>query len=64
LPRDIVEKINQTTMKVLRTDAMKDKLERLGVDPMFMSSAEFTAFVDKDIVSGGALARAVGLKAN
>jgi tripartite-type tricarboxylate transporter receptor subunit TctC len=64
LPRDIVEKINQTTMKVLRTDAMKDKLERLGVDPMFMSSAEFSAFVDKDIVAGGALARAVGLKAN
>jgi tripartite-type tricarboxylate transporter receptor subunit TctC len=64
LPRDIVDKISQATAKALRTEAMKDKLAQLGTEPMFMSQAEFTAFVNKEIVSGGALAKAVGLKPN
>ena len=64
LPPDIVAKLNQASQKVLRSEAMKERVAKLGVDPMFMSSAEFTAFVNKEIATGGALAKAVGLKPN
>jgi tripartite-type tricarboxylate transporter receptor subunit TctC len=64
MPADVVDRLNQATQKVLRSDAMKEKLAKLGVDPMFMSPAEFAGFVRKEIASGGALAKAVGLKPN
>jgi len=64
LPHEIVDKLNATIQKVLRTDAMKAKLAQLGVEPMYMTSAEFTPYVNKEIVSAGGLAKAVGLKAN
>ncbi len=64
LSPDIVAKLNKTTQKVLRTDAMKAKLATLGVEPMVMSSTEFTTYVNKEIATAGALAKAVGLKAN
>jgi tripartite-type tricarboxylate transporter receptor subunit TctC len=64
LPKHVVDKINQATQKVLRTAAMKEKLAKMGAEPMLMGSPEFTAFVSREIASGGALARAVGLKSN
>jgi tripartite-type tricarboxylate transporter receptor subunit TctC len=63
-PRDIVEKFNRAAQKVLRSPGMVAKLDTLGVEPMIMGSAEFSEFVAKDLVSGAALAKAVGLKAN
>jgi tripartite-type tricarboxylate transporter receptor subunit TctC len=63
-PRDIVEKFNRAVQKVLRTPEMQAKLDRLGVEAMVMGSAEFSDFTAKDLVSGMALAKAVGLKPN
>jgi tripartite-type tricarboxylate transporter receptor subunit TctC len=63
-PRDIVEKFNRATQKVLRSADMQAKLDKLGVEAMVMGAAEFSDFAAKDLVSGMALAKAVGLKAN
>jgi len=64
LPREITDRVNAAVQKVLKTEAMKAKLATLGVEPMSMSAAEFTTYVNKEIGEGGALAKAVGLKAN
>lgn len=62
LPPEIVARISRAVETVLRSDAMKAKLATLGTEPMLMGPAEFTAFVNREIGSGGALAKAVGLK--
>jgi tripartite-type tricarboxylate transporter receptor subunit TctC len=62
MPPEIVERISRAVEKVLESEAMKAKLAVLGTEPMLMNPAEFTVFVNKEIVKGGALAKAVGLK--
>lgn len=63
-PREIIEKFNRAVQKVLRTPDMQAKLDKLGVEAMVMGAAEFSDFAAKDLVSGMALAKAVGLKPN
>jgi len=63
-PPAIVDKLNGAIQKVLRTPEMKQKMAKLGTEPIFMTPAEFAGFFAKDLVSGAALAKAVGLKPN
>ena len=63
-PRDIVEKLNRETLKALQAPKVRDKLAALGVDPMPMSPAEFTAHVERELVLNAALAQKAGLKAD
>ena len=62
-PAAIVDRINRTTLEVLRTPALREKLAALGVDPMAMSSAEFKRYVESEIRLNAALAKEAGLKA-
>lgn len=61
-PPDIVARLNRETLKALAVPRVRDKLAALGVDPMVMSPAEFTAYVDKEIALNAALARKAGLE--
>ncbi len=63
-PRDIVEKFHREAIRAMQGPAVKDRLVMLGVDPMPLRPAEFDALVRAEIVSTGALAKAVGLKPN
>jgi tripartite-type tricarboxylate transporter receptor subunit TctC len=60
-PRDIVEKLSRETQKTLQAPAMREKLARLGVDPMAMTSAEFDAYVRNEIAVNAALVKTIGL---
>jgi tripartite-type tricarboxylate transporter receptor subunit TctC len=62
-PQAVVEKLNRETLKAVQSPALRDRLSGLGVDPMPMSSEEFRAHVDKEIVLNASLARKAGLKA-
>jgi tripartite-type tricarboxylate transporter receptor subunit TctC len=62
-PRAIVDKLNQDTLKVLQTPALREKLSNLGVDPMVMTPDEFKLHVDSEITLNAALAKKAGLKA-
>jgi tripartite-type tricarboxylate transporter receptor subunit TctC len=63
-PRGIVERLHDETLKVLATPEIKEKFAPQGIDPMPMSSAEFTALIVKEIASNKRLAQAAGLKFN
>ena len=62
-PAALVDKLNRTTQDVLRTPALREKLEALGVDPMAMSPAEFKRYVQSEISLNARLAKEAGLRA-
>ena len=62
-PQAIVEKLNRGTAKVLQSAAVREKLVSLGVEPMSMTSDEFTAYVGREIALNASLAKKAGLTA-
>jgi tripartite-type tricarboxylate transporter receptor subunit TctC len=62
-PQTIVDKLNRGIAKVLQSPAVREKLAGLGVEPMIMTSDEFTAYVGKEIALNASLAGKAGLKA-
>ena len=61
-PREIVDKLHRETLKALQEPKVRDKLAKLGVDPMVMTPTEFDALVAKEIAINAALVKAIGLK--
>ena len=61
-PREIVDKFHRETLKALGEPKVRDRLEKLGVDPLLMSPAEMDAYVEKEIAINAALVKALGLK--
>jgi tripartite-type tricarboxylate transporter receptor subunit TctC len=61
-PREIVDKLHRETLKALQEPKVKDKLAKLGVDPMVMTPAEFDAFVEKEVAINAALVQTAGIK--
>ena len=62
-PRVIVEKLHGETLKALQSGQVRQKLTALGIDPMPMTPAEFSAHVQREIATNAALVKAAGLKA-
>jgi tripartite-type tricarboxylate transporter receptor subunit TctC len=62
-PPAIVAKLYQQTQKTLATSAMREKLAKLGVEPMAMTSAELDALVKAEIPINAAIVKAVNIKA-
>ncbi len=62
-PPDIVAKLHSETLEALQSPKVRERLAGLGIDPMAMSSADFAAHVQREIVTNADLARAAGLKA-
>jgi tripartite-type tricarboxylate transporter receptor subunit TctC len=62
-PRDVVDRLNQETRKVLRMPDVQEKLATLGAEPMAMPPAEFDAFIRREIATNAALVKAAGIKA-
>jgi tripartite-type tricarboxylate transporter receptor subunit TctC len=62
-PREIVERLNQETLKALQAPKVREKLAALGVDPMQMTPDEFTAHVKREVALNAGLVRKAGLKA-
>jgi tripartite-type tricarboxylate transporter receptor subunit TctC len=48
MPTDIVAKLHDETEKALQTQALKDKLAKLGVEPQLMSVEDFGKFIKND----------------
>jgi tripartite-type tricarboxylate transporter receptor subunit TctC len=62
-PQAIVRKLNAETVRVLQSPGLREKLAALGVEPMVMTSDEFTAHVGREIALNASLAEKAGLKA-
>ena len=61
-PREIIDKLHRETLKALREPKVRDRLDKLGVDPLLMSPTEMDAYVEKEIAINAALVKALGLK--
>jgi tripartite-type tricarboxylate transporter receptor subunit TctC len=62
-PPEIVAKLHGETFKALQSPKVREKLSALGIEAMPMSSAEFAAYVQREIASNADLVKAAGLKA-
>ena len=49
-------------LKALQEPKVRDKLARLGIDPMVMTPTEFDAHLEKEIAVNAALVEAIGLQ--
>ena len=63
-PKAIVDRLNAETVKILNDPAMKEKLAKVGGDPMPMTPAEFDAFIKKEIDVNAGLVKAAKIQIN
>jgi len=60
-PRDIVAKLNAEVNRALQSPDVKDRLAKLGTEPMSMTPAESDAFIRREYDELGKVMRAAGL---
>jgi tripartite-type tricarboxylate transporter receptor subunit TctC len=62
IPRETVNRIYQETSKALHSPDVREKLSRLGAEPMEYDPEEFNAYIREEIASNAALVKAAGIK--
>jgi len=60
-PRAIVDRMYQETVKALEVPAVQERLKQMGVQPMPMTTDQFTKFFHDDITSTVKLAKEINL---
>jgi tripartite-type tricarboxylate transporter receptor subunit TctC len=63
-PPEIVAKMHSELMKALAAPSVKERLAKLGVEPMPLTAAQFDAQVKKEIGTYAVFAKAAGLPVN
>ena len=61
-PRDIVARMHAEIVKALNDPSIKDKLARIGVEPMIMEPAAFDARIEKEVDIARKLAKAANIQ--
>ena len=64
VPLPLVDRLNGETRKALGTAEVKDRLTKLGAEPMDMTRAQFEAYVAKEIELNAKLVKAANISAN
>ena len=62
-PRDIVDRLQRETVKVLQSPEIQAKLANFGADPMIMQPQEFDSYIRAEIAANETLVKAAGLAA-
>jgi tripartite-type tricarboxylate transporter receptor subunit TctC len=63
LPRDVVEKLSHDFVAALNTDAVKERLTKLGAEPIGSTPQAFDKKIHDDYDKWGPIIRAAGIKA-
>jgi tripartite-type tricarboxylate transporter receptor subunit TctC len=63
-PPAVPERLSKELTAALANPGVKEKLARIGVDPMPLTSAQFQALIAKEIADNSELVKAAGLKPN
>jgi tripartite-type tricarboxylate transporter receptor subunit TctC len=63
-PRLIVAQLNQAIDKIMQLPDVRERMTRLGAEPMVMSPAEFDAYLRSEYATLGKIMRDAGAKAN
>jgi tripartite-type tricarboxylate transporter receptor subunit TctC len=61
-PADVVNKLSKDVARALATPDVRDRLTKLGAEPMNMTPAEFTRFVRSEIEGAARVVKAAGIK--
>jgi tripartite-type tricarboxylate transporter receptor subunit TctC len=61
-PAPIAQKLHAATVKVLGDPEVKERLAKLGAEPMPMTMPEFEAFMRKEVDDAMRIAKAAGIK--
>ena len=62
-PRDVVNRLYLETARALRTPEVREKMARLGAEPMDYNPEQFNAYIRDEIAANAALVKAAGIKA-
>lgn len=63
-PAPVLQRLHAEAAKATNTQAVQDRLTKLGVDPMFLSADAFNKLVPEEVSINAKIAKAVGIKAN
>ncbi len=61
-PRDVVQRLNQLSLKALQSNEVKERLASLGAEPLPMSPEQFDAMIREEMVANAAIIKAAGIK--
>jgi tripartite-type tricarboxylate transporter receptor subunit TctC len=61
-PHDIVAKIYQATQKAIADSTVKERLDKVGVQPLAMTQPEFQKYFEADVLGTEKLAQAAGIE--
>jgi tripartite-type tricarboxylate transporter receptor subunit TctC len=63
-PPDVLARLNEETKKALENPAVREKLVKLGADPMPMTPQQFDKLVRDEVATNTVLVKAAGIKVN
>ena len=61
-PQDIVNKLYDETKKAVADPGVKERLAKLGIEPLVMTPPEFQKYFEADVKDTDALAKAAGIE--
>jgi len=61
-PHDIVARLHDETQKAIADPVVKDRLSKVGVEPLVMSQSEFEKYFKADVLDTDKLAKAAGIE--
>jgi tripartite-type tricarboxylate transporter receptor subunit TctC len=61
-PQDVVAKLYQETQKALADPIVKERLDKVGVQPLIMTQPEFQKYFEADVKDTDKLAQTAGIQ--
>jgi tripartite-type tricarboxylate transporter receptor subunit TctC len=61
-PSEIAQRLYRETERALRNPEVKEKLAKLGVQPIPMTSSQFSDYVRQELAQNANLANSIGIK--
>jgi len=62
-PREVINRLYQETSRAQHSPEVREKLSRLGAEPMDLPPEKFNAYIRDEIAANAALVKAAGIKA-
>jgi tripartite-type tricarboxylate transporter receptor subunit TctC len=63
-PLSVLDKLHPEVLKAVQHAAVRERLSKLGADPMMLSAPEFAKLVQNEVATNAKIAKNAGLKAN
>jgi tripartite-type tricarboxylate transporter receptor subunit TctC len=61
-PREVVDRLYQEIQKAIADATVKERLAKLGIEPLVMSQPEFERYFKADVMDTETLAKAAGIE--